>query len=252
MLKVCREIGKEAERICRSDWGREKRGINPLGQRSLAADIEIEKMAMDRLKGEYEYFVSEEIGEVGGKGKGVVVCDPLDGSRNYLYCVAPYSTVLCFSRSRRYEDVYFGYVRDLVTGNEYWADEKGAYFNGNGLKAGWKGEFLECRIGLDQNNAGGWERYVKLLNKVRDMRRSGSNALDMCYVAGGALQCFIDVRKRLSIVHASALYIAQKAGAVVSDEKGKGISPELEKGGVLSFVCSVDKNVHKKVLELIS
>ncbi|MEW6329435.1 MAG: inositol monophosphatase family protein [Candidatus Micrarchaeota archaeon] len=256
LLRICRQLSARAIKITKKRNARTLLGTNAIGQRSIRADVEIENMAIEELARARigRVLVTEEKGEVGlgGKGEGVIVCDPLDGSDNFRLGVPFYCFAISFSRSRDYHDVYFSYVRDLAHWDEFYADEKFAYKNNKRIRASRETRFERLIVEVDENKRGHYADLLPLLSRVKDIRRIGANILGLCYLAMGATHLFIDLRGNLPAVHAPGLRIAQKAGALVTDRKGKPLKISLDINEKISFVASANRKIHEKALALMN
>lgn len=231
-------------------------GTNPLGQETMKVDMAIEDLAIERLKEKKigRRLVTEERGEVELEGKnGVVILDPLDGSNNYRRHVPFYGMIVGFAKGDKYDDITHSYAINLSTGDEYWAVKGGgAFANGKRMKTSSETDLMKCILEYDPNyNQKIYDRIMPLLKNVKDVRRFGANALSLCYIASGAHHLFIDLENGLSVIHAPGLKIAEEAGAIVTNPQGNPINPPLRVDATLSFVCSANKVVHKKALELV-
>jgi len=255
MLKVFREIGKKALDLVQKERnGRKIIGRNPLGQKTLRMDYELEGMVIDKLN-ELEtgkILITEERGEIELRGDNLVfILDPLDGSNNYLRGIPVYCLAISVSENRMYSGITQSYVIDLANGDEFWAIKgKGAFRNGKKIYSSEETELGRCVIEYDCNLRD-IEKLSPLMKVVRDTRRLGANILGLCYIASGAHHAFIDLRNSLSVIHVTGLRIAEEAGAIATDIAGNTLNPELRLRNVLSFVCSANKSIHKKILSLI-
>jgi len=252
-----RELGREAFSLVGSLKDPLKVvGVNPLGQKTMKIDLALEDLVVKRLNESRiaGLLVTEEKGEIKLAGKkGVVVLDPLDGSNNYRRKVPSYGFIICLADGRRYQDITHSYIMDLATGVEYWAVKgKGAFMNGKRIKTSSETNLAKCILEYDPNNNQEiYKRIMPLLEGVKDVRRFGANALALCYIANGAHQIFVDLENRLSVIHSAGLKIAEETGAVVSNTRGKRINPPLSEDSYLSFVCTANKILHRKVLKLV-
>lgn len=255
-LEFLRNLGREAHSLLSGiknplDFV----GVNPLGQKTMRVDAAIEDFVISRLMEERigGRLVTEEKGEVKLKGKGVVVLDPLDGSNNYQRNVPSYGMVISLADGDHYDDITHSYVKDLVTGEEYWALKGGgAFVNGRRTKTSREKELKNCILEYDPNNNQRiYDRILPLLKSVKDVRRFGANALALCYIASGAHHLFVDLDNGLSVIHSAGLKIAEEAGAVITDASGGKINPPLRPDASLSFVCSANPTLHKKALRLL-
>lgn len=156
------------------------------------------------------------------------IVDPIDGTVNFLYDLGGYSVcvaaeVTVDSRS----EVVAGVVVDPATGTEYEA-VLGGGARRDGVPLAVRGpaplaERLLCtgfsydrRIRVLQAEA-----WVRLLPHVRDIRRRGSAALDLCLVAEGRVDGYVEEGVHLWD-HAAAGLVAREAGATTRVLPGVG------------------------------
>jgi len=108
------------------------------GDMTLAIDRAVEDAVLAELDefGVGATVVTEERGrlEVAGGGPAVVVVDPIDGSLNAKRGLRPYSLSIAVAGGGTMADVAFGYVTDLSSEDEWWAERgNGAFFGGDRL-----------------------------------------------------------------------------------------------------------------------
>jgi myo-inositol-1(or 4)-monophosphatase len=168
--------------------------------------------------------VAEESGSTGpGDAYGVRwYVDPLDGTVNYLYDLPQYAVSIAAEVDGV---VVVGVVLDVPTGDEYTAVRgAGAYRNG---------ERLRCRSETDpalslvatgfsyeaERRAYQAEILRTVLPRVRDIRRMGAAALDLCAVAAGVVDGYYEERLKPWDWAAGAL-VAAEAGARVGTVGG--------------------------------
>jgi myo-inositol-1(or 4)-monophosphatase len=166
----------------------------------------------------------EEYGDSAEPQPGAVrwVLDPIDGTVNYLYGLPQYAVSLAAEIDGT---VVAGVVVNAATGDEWTATRGGG---------AWRGDRrLHCsgRTSLEQSLVGTGFGYdarrrahqgavlAGLITGVRDIRRFGAAALDLCAVAEGGLDAYYE--KGLNPWdHAAGGLIAAEAGAVVSGLRG--------------------------------
>ena len=74
--------------------------------------------------------------------------------------------------------------------------------------------------------------------------------MELCYMADGRTDAFIDVRRRIRITDfAGAYLIAKEAGAVISDEWGGVLDPPLDLEHRFSFVAAANPSLHRELLK---
>lgn len=201
------------------------------------ADTETEQLIRDRLRQRRpgEAVLGEEGGGSGGPGGVRWVVDPIDGTVNFLYGVPAYAV----SVAAQVDGVSVaGAVADVAGGRVYSA----AAGLGAQVAAGGERRRLACNHVTDLSMAllGTGFGYAparraaqaallaRMLPEVRDVRRIGSAALDLCMVAAGRLDVYYEHGLQVWDWAAGAL-IAVEAGALVvlPEPAGPGGGGEL-------------------------
>jgi myo-inositol-1(or 4)-monophosphatase len=178
------------------------------------------------------------LGEEGGQtGSGTVrwIVDPLDGTVNYLYGLPDWSVSIAAEAAGT---VVAGVVCAPLRRATYTATLGGGAWLESGWLAGPKR--LTCHAGVrlqDALVATGFgyqasQRAVQgavvgaLLPRVRDIRRNGSAALDLCSLAGGLVDAYYEQGVHAWDIAAGSL-IAREAGAMVAGFHGNEAAPEM-------------------------
>ncbi len=245
-LEISREVASKVREAIAKMPLSERRvtvGMGKDGTPTKAVDRVAEEIALEVLKREDLTVVTEESGVVEG-GDIFVALDPLDGTFNATRGVPVYSISLCFSRSDMMKDAFFGYVCNLATGDEYYADSVGAYKNGDRIAVS-EEESVYCNAIIYYP----YRRYP-----FRRMRIFGSAATELCFFAEGAFDCFIDIRENgmLRIYDAAAgIFIAKKAGAKVTDDSGKELGGKKFDMKERLKIVAANEKLHSKLLELV-
>jgi fructose-1,6-bisphosphatase/inositol monophosphatase family enzyme len=92
-------------------------------------------------------------------------------------------------------------------------------------------------------------RVAGLVSSVKRQVHFGANALEICLVAEGKLDGFVDIRGRMRITDFAAGYlIATEAGAQVTEHDGSVLNPGLNLAERFRVVAAGNKALHKKVL----
>jgi len=186
----------------------------------------IDRAAEDAIFAELEALgepltaVSEERGAVAIRGGGpvTVVIDPIDGSLNAKRHVPFYCVSIAVAGGPTMADVTFGYVRDLVLGEEWWAAAgEGAHLDGERLSPPPADARLEM-LGIESAHPDLVAAAAPLLadTGASRLRALGSIALTMCAVAGGRLDGMLSLRPARSIDVAAAQLIIREAGGSVA------------------------------------
>ena len=113
----------------------------------------------------------------------------------------------------------------------------------------------EAVIGLDLNTYKIKEIAPKLsdlIQQTKHLRHFGANALELCYVAQGLTDAFVDVRGKLRTTDvAAAFLILKEAGGIVTDLEGNLVDTILDPKQTLKFVASGNPQIHNTILNLI-
>jgi len=151
------------------------------------------------------------------------IIDPLDGTTNFIHQIPAYSISVALQHQSK---VVFGCVLELNRDELFWADETGAYLNENTIKVSDRARFADTLIatGFPYYTFEDVPSYLEVLahcmQNTRGVRRLGSAALDLAYVACGKFDGFFEVGLSPWDVAAGA-YIVQQAGGNVSDFSGQ-------------------------------
>ncbi len=202
-------------------------------------------------------FVSEELGEkkIGGKPEFTFVLDPIDGTFNAVNNI-PFFCVPIAIGGSDLSDIRYGYVRNLVSGDIYTAEKgKGAYLKTPYL--GTKGTKIHVSSvselpGLSVISYSHRPHAVPINNhNVRRVRVFGCAALELCYIASGIFDAFIDMRSMLRVTDiAAGKLIVEEAGGRVTDGNGEPLNTPLDVKKRVNVIAS-NGLVHDKLLELV-
>lgn len=173
------------------------------------------------------------------------VIDPLDGTVNYLYGLPGWNV----SIAAKDEDGVLVGVVYAPSINGFWSAIRGegAKYNGNKIKCNdpvtLDKSLLATGFAYDLNlRVSQGETMAKLLPKIRDLRRNGAAAVDLCYVAMGAIDGYFEGSLKEWDYAAGGL-IATEAGAVISGRGGRAADSDL-------VVCA-GPALHAQLLPLI-
>ena len=173
------------------------------------------------------------------------VIDPLDGTVNYLYGLPGWNV----SIAAKDEDGVLVGVVYAPSINGFWSAIRGegAKYNGDKIKCNdpvtLDKSLLATGFAYDLNlRVSQGETMAKLLPKIRDLRRNGAAAVDLCYVAMGAIDGYFEGSLKEWDYAAGGL-IATEAGAVISGRGGRAADSDL-------VVCA-GPALHAQLLPLI-
>lgn len=167
--------------------------------------------------------LGEEQGLLPGSSGLTWVIDPIDGTVNYLYGIPAYAVSVAAVVGPPDPDswtVLAGCVHAVADGRTFSAARGGgALLDGRRLSVNESRALNESLLGtgfgyLSDRRRAQARVIAALLPQVRDIRRMGSAALDLCSVASGALDVYFERGLKPWDLAAGSL-IAQEAGAVV-------------------------------------
>ncbi len=193
-------------------------------------------------------LVSEELGEkaIGSEPEFTFVLDPIDGTFNAVNNV-PFFCLPVAIGNRDLSDIRYGYVRNLVNGDVYTAEKgKGAFLNNRRIHVS---SFSE----LSLLSVISYSRSPHVINNhnVRRVRVFGCAGLELCYIAAGIFDAFIDMRSMLRVTDiAASKLIVEEAGGKITDGRGKPLNTPLDVRQRLNMVAS-NGIVHDKLLGLV-
>jgi len=168
------------------------------------------------------FITEEDTPNVEGKTWEWII-DPLDGTTNFLYGVP------CFSVSiglRREGKLVAGVIYEISRDELFFAWEEGkAYLNNRAIRVSQRKNMRLCLLatGFPFRDFSNLENYLEtfgyLMRHTRGLRRLGSAAVDMAYVACGRFDGFFEFNLNSWDVAAGAI-IVKEAGGVVTDFSG--------------------------------
>jgi myo-inositol-1(or 4)-monophosphatase len=123
--------------------------------------------------------------------------DPIDGTTNYAHGLPIFSVSIGVQKNN---EMIYGVVYDVMRNVIYSAEkENGSYCNGRKLKVSENDDLKKSVLvtgfpyNISDNPDHAAERFTAFLKASRAVRRLGSAAIDMCYVAEGVFDGFWEV-----------------------------------------------------------
>lgn len=198
LLDLARKVGSDAAAF--------------LMERPLAFEIEEKSTAIDivtQMDKEAEKFIVESLltarpddGMIGEEGAAIEsksgitwVIDPLDGTVNYFYGLPGWNVSIA---AKDKDGSVVGVVSAPTINSTWWASRgEGAFYNGKKIKVNNPVEFDRALIGTGfqydvSHRIRQIENVSRMLPLVRDIRRNGAAAVDICHVAMGALDGYYE------------------------------------------------------------
>lgn len=188
-------------------------------------DIKAEQAIINCIRKAYPEhgILAEESGVQDGDGESIWIIDPLDGTSNYLHGFPFFSVSIALKIKNRIEH---GVVYDPLRHECFAASRgRGARLNDRRIRVSKQTQLSASLLGtgVPFRDVALAQRYLPtfeaLLGKCAGVRRTGSAALDLAYVASGRLDGFWEFGLRPWDIAAGSLLI-REAGGLISDLQG--------------------------------
>jgi myo-inositol-1(or 4)-monophosphatase len=223
------EALRSAGRLVKANFGKEQR-ITKKGEFNLVTEIDkaAEKAALKVILKRFpdHSILAEESPEVEGS-EGRWIIDPIDGTTNFAHGFPIVSVSIAFERNGRLE---MGGVLDPTRNELFFAARgRGAFLNGKRIRVSKAGKLLDSLVvtGFPYDRKKNPDFYLSLLRafltKVQCIRRTGSAAIDLCYVACGRFDGYYEMKLK-PWDKAAGMLIVQEAGGRLTDFSGKPLT----------------------------
>jgi myo-inositol-1(or 4)-monophosphatase len=216
-LALCRTASDDVARVLDELPGRADR--EPVLRHGEGGDdtTAIDAAAEDALLRHFRELddvtlVSEEVGIVGA-GRTRIVIDPIDGSLNAKRTVPFFSVSIAVADGPTMDDVYFGYVRDFGSGEEWTATRgEGAFLNGRRLGDEKPKDTIELLAFEATLTATVAEKAAAMVGIAKRLRIMGSLALSLCYLAAGRFDGVVSLKPARSVDIAAGQLLVRECG----------------------------------------
>ena len=232
MINVAIEAAREAGQFLKYSVGRVRNvEIKQGEERNLVSEIDrgSEERIIGIIRRHYPShgILAEESGTSSPDAEYRWIIDPLDGTTNFLHGLPVFCVTIGIEHRG---EIVAGVVYDPNQDILFTAEKgSGAYMNGRRLHVSRTTELINSLLmtgfpyDIAQNPSHAVEHFVDFLMAARGIRRFGSAALDLCYVAAGRLDGFWEVNLHPWDMAAGVLLVTE-AGGTVSDFRGKPLS----------------------------
>ena len=225
----------------RSEDAREKTTASDYVSR---VDMEAQEAAVDRIRSEFPehpILAEEDRPDDSHRAEGssrapLWVIDPLDGTTNFLHGHPAYASSVGIVVGG---EPVAGAVVAAATGERWWAArEQGAFRNGDRIRVSRTRDLSHSLVGtgfpfkLLDRLPEYTEQFQRVLPRTSGIRRAGSAALDLCYLAQGSLDGFWELHLHGWDI-AAGLSILSEAGGVARSMEG-GLLDPVAGGSVLA------------------
>lgn len=211
------------------------------------ASEDIIVQAIQRQYPEHDILTEEtQIDRIGSKWLWVV--DPLDGTVNFSHGYPAFCVSIALMEE---EQLIAGIVYDPLRQESFSAIRKGgAFLNGNLIRVSKTDNLNSSMVstGFPYDKAfsacNNMAEFCKVLPKVQGLRRGGSAALDLAYVACGRLDGFWELKLKPWDM-AAGILLVEEAGGVVSDRTGEST------GIFTDSILATNGQIHGNLMEIL-
>ena len=201
-------------------------------------------------------LISEESGvsRIGeSSSKFYLTVDPVDGTANAVRGLPFVAISMAVSKKPRLNAVDVALVADVLRDITYTAEKgKGACKNGKRIKPSNIESLQEAMIGVDLSTFKARrlvDQLANILVRAKHLRHLGANALEICYVADGTSDAFIDIRGKLRVTDmAAASLIVREAGGTMKTSTGGVLDASLDPKQRVSFIAAANESMYKTII----
>jgi myo-inositol-1(or 4)-monophosphatase len=253
------------ERAARKAAGRLRRDFGEVEQLQVSrkgpadfvsnADRQAERTLVEELqkaRPDYGYLL-EEGGEIEGEpGAPRFIIDPLDGTTNFLHGIPHFAMSIAVEDGGQ---ITAGVVYQPLTDETFWAVKgEGAFMGDRKMRVSGRRVMADALLatGVPFHGHGDASQFSGILSavmpQVAGVRRFGSAALDLAWVAAGRYDGFWEAGLSKWDI-AAGLLLVREAGGLVTDYRGG--SDMLERGDVVAANGSLHSDLHKIIATAI-
>ncbi len=249
-LSEIERLAREAGAILRAGYSKEHQ-VNYKGVIDLVTEVDHQSEAflLGEIRRSYpdHHIFAEESGIIQGNNEHIWYIDPLDGTVNYAHYIPIFSVSIAYAF---HGELTLGAVYDPMRDEMFMAERgKGATLNGKPLQPSSVDDLQRSLLvtgfpydawNTEHDNFANFVHFGKLTQGVR---RLGSAALDLCYVAAGRFDGFWEMSLKPWDVAAGGL-ICRQAKAAITNVKG-----ELDFISPPQSVVASAPGIHARILQ---
>ncbi len=253
LLECAKNAALLAGEILMEGFGTNYKIMNKEGRNNLVTeyDIKSEKAIIDYIKSKYpdHSFLAEESGNTFNKNHVKWIIDPLDGTVNYANNLPIFSVSIAAEYN---DEIVAGVVFNPILNELFYASKDGgAFVNGNQINCS-KSEDMNTSFlvtgfpyNVDKNPYSCVDTFVKVVLQGIPIRRLGSAAIDLAYVACGRFDGFWEINLNPWDTAAGFLLVEESGGKVTLYNNNKfSIYSDT--------IIATNGHIHNQVVELIN
>lgn len=251
-LKVCEEAARAAGAVL-LDWSN-RFTASTKGPKDLVteADLASQKLLQEKLLGafpDYGFVGEEQIEGNHASGARRWIVDPLDGTMNYVHGMLEYCVSVALEDDGK---ILVGTIYDPVSEKCYTAAAgEGAFVNGRRLRVSNVSCLEDALVAASfppqvTRDSPEINDFINVLLNSQGIRRMGSAALNLCYLAAGQLDGYWATSTHAWDIAAGMLAV-QEAGGLMTDLSGGPVDLDHPQ-----FVAACSPQVHARLIEVLA
>jgi myo-inositol-1(or 4)-monophosphatase len=228
MLSVAKSAARDASELIlnANEIDRETSNKSTITDLVTQTDKNAEQVIKDDILAKFpdHNILAEESGETSSNSDFLWVIDPLDGTTNFVHGLSPYCVSIALFKNNK---PLLSVISELPSENLFWAVKgNGAFCNGEKISVSSRKLIRDSLLitGFSYEHDSKWETNMKLFKNFtkisHGVRRIGSAAADLCYVASGKADAFWEIGL-YPWDSAAGILLVKEAGGKVSRMDGK-------------------------------
>ena len=252
-LEVCERAARAGGAVL-LDWAerfsvREKGPSDLVTEADLASQEVIRRVVLEAFP-DHEFLSEEDApaGKLAPTAGFRWIVDPLDGTTNYVHRVPEYAVSIALEYAGQ---TMAGTIFNPVSGECYTARAGGgAFLNGRRLHVSGVTELSQALVSVGfpprvDRDSQSLADFVKIIGAAQSIRRTGSAALNLCYIASGRYDAYCARETKTWDVAAGWLLVTEAGGQLTAPD---GTPVRLERP---QFLAAGTEELHRQMLKLL-
>src|ERR671925_1202059 len=251
LKQACQQVHAKTKSLAGTTLASRQMGRGAGGDISRRIDLIAEKTVIDviRKRSIDASIIGEECGRIEGK-QGYIIIDAIDGTTNAICGIPFFCCSVAYATDFYLSTVADAAIIDLARGDLYYASKnRGAFLNGKRIFVK-REPTSDSTIGINVSGVKPAivERLAPIIAEATHVRQFGANALEMCFVARGFLDAYIDLRGKIRPTDVAAGYlIAKEAGAKIYSGDGTSLESDLDVKTTLSYAAIANDKIYEQL-----
>jgi myo-inositol-1(or 4)-monophosphatase len=254
-LSVAKKAATEAGKIQMEYFDKEKEISTKSTETDIVTQVDLlcQEAIIKSIKQEFPdhgFLAEEDDVDVINESGYVWVIDPVDGTVNYANGIP----MFCVSIGlRKGNEMLVGVVFSPVLNELFWAAKgQGAYLNGKKISVSKTSKLINSVIGTgfaydkDTNPDNNTKEFCAVTKRIRGVRRLGSAAIDLVYVACGKLEGYWELIIKPWDIAAGVL-ILEEAGGLATDLHGNKLQFKTK-----TSIIATNNHIYNKLSKLLT